>query len=220
MRRQLWVCGLEISLIFALLQGTARAEPLTAAAPNTRPQAAAVEPARVGSRKLTRPAAAESEPAAGKRTASRPASSWWTTLGGLAVVLVLILSSAFALKKHVPATAGILPAEVIQVLGRRYLDHRQSIQLVRCGSRILILANSQQHGLHTLAEVTDPVEVDLLAGLCQQSQANSVSQNFVQLFQKQFRPEPQSRRRDPERSGNRRPLGDISPEPRGEQLHA
>jgi flagellar biogenesis protein FliO len=218
MRRQFLVWSLTIGLALALLQGVARAEPLPVGAVKSRSQPGQVEPARGVFRKLTRPTGAtESDAPAGPRTASRSPNSWWTTLGGLAVVLVLILSSARALRKHAPATAGIVPAEVIQVLGRRYLDHRQSIQLVRCGSRILILANSPQHGLHTLAEVTDPVEVDTLAGLCQQSQANSVSQNFVQMFQKQLRPDPPRRGR--ERSSGRR-SADASSDSVEEQLHA
>ncbi len=37
---------------------------------------------------------------------------------------------------------------------------------MRCGSKILVLANSSQHGLSILSEITDPQEVELIAGQC------------------------------------------------------
>jgi hypothetical protein len=63
------------------------------------------------------------------------------------------------------------------------LDYRSTIQLVRCGSRLLVIGVSQA-GMTTLAEITDPVEVDYLAGFCKPSQPVSVGESFSQLFRR------------------------------------
>lgn len=108
---------------------------------------------------------------------------WWTTLGGLVTVLVLVFLTAKVLRKSVPAAQKTLPPEVVQVLGRKALDYRHTIHLVRFGSRMLMLGTSQE-GMTTLSEITDPVEIDYLAGLCKPSEPSSVAQSFNQLFQR------------------------------------
>lgn len=104
-------------------------------------------------------------------------SHWWTTLGGLLVVLALILGIGVFLRKHVPGARSVLPKEVLQPLGRKVLENRHAIHLVRCGSRILVIGASPQ-GLNTLAEITDPVEVDFLAGQCLRRETAPLSDGF------------------------------------------
>jgi flagellar biogenesis protein FliO len=116
---------------------------------------------------------------------------WWTTAGGLVAVLALIFLVAKVVQKSVPAARKSLPSEVVQVLGRRPLDYRHTIHLVRFGSRLLMLGTSQE-GVTTLSEITDQVEIDYLAGLCQPSEPASVSQTFQQLFRRFQNPEPAS----------------------------
>jgi len=107
---------------------------------------------------------------------------WWATLAGLAAVLALVFVLARIVKKKVPAVQKTLPSDVVQVLGRKALDYRHTIHLVRFGSRMLMLGVSQE-GMTTLSEITDPVEIDYLAGLCKPSEPASVAQSFSQLFQ-------------------------------------
>jgi len=114
---------------------------------------------------------------------------WGTTLGGLAAVLALVFLSAKVLKKSVPAAQKTLPPEVVQVLGRKALDYRHTIHLVRFGSRMLMVGASQE-GMTTLSEITDPVEIDYLAGLCKPSEPASVAHSFNQLFQRFQNAEP------------------------------
>ncbi|HLJ11966.1 MAG TPA: flagellar biosynthetic protein FliO [Planctomycetaceae bacterium] len=116
----------------------------------------------------------------------RPRNSgggWWTTLGGLVAVLALFFVIARLVRKSAPAAQKTLPAEVMQVLGRKSLDYRHAIHLIRFGSRLLVLGSSQE-GLRTLSEIADPLEVDYLAGLCKPSEPASVAQSFNQLFKK------------------------------------
>jgi len=106
----------------------------------------------------------------------------WTTLGGLAIVIVMIVVTARLWKRHGPQWHAPLPPEALELLGRKAIDQRQAIHLVRLGGRILVLGSSPS-GLTTLAEFTDPVEVDLLAGLCRrQSDDLGVAQSFRALF--------------------------------------
>jgi tellurite resistance protein len=55
---------------------------------------------------------------------------------------------------------------------------------LRCGSRILIVGSTPD-GLSTLSEITDPVEVDYLAGVCSRTDAEpGVGQAFKPLLNK------------------------------------
>jgi flagellar biogenesis protein FliO len=114
----------------------------------------------------------------------RAGGSWWGSLASLAAVLGMIVLGARLWKKHGPLGRPGLPGEALEVLGRRILDPRQSIYLVRLGSRILVLGATPA-GLSTLSEITDPVEVDVLAGLCRppvEERPPGARQSFAALF--------------------------------------
>ena len=125
---------------------------------------------------------------------------WLTTLGGLTAVLALVFLTAKFLKRKVPAAQQSLPAEVVQVLGRKALDYRHQIHLVRFGSRMLVLGTSHE-GIRTLSEITDPVEIDVLAGLCKTSEKASIAGSFRRLFQGLQGREPARYDTDPEAAG-------------------
>lgn len=131
----------------------------------------------------SQPAPAQRKDARPQRAPQAPGDRWLATIGGLTAVLALIYLTAKALRRNVPAAQKALPPEVVQALGRKSLDYRHTVHLVRCGSRLLVLGASQA-GLATLAEITDPVEVDYLAGLCKPSEPAGVAQSFNQLFRR------------------------------------
>jgi flagellar biogenesis protein FliO len=120
---------------------------------------------------------------AGKSSRGSTSGDWGTTLGGLVAVLALIYLTAKVLRKSMPAAQRTPPLEVVQVLGRKPLDYRHSIHLIRCGSRLLVVGSSQE-GLRTLCELTGAVEIDYLAGLCKPSEPISVAGTFNQLFRR------------------------------------
>ncbi len=131
---------------------------------------------------LTRPGA-DKDSASGKRSNKKAITSVWTTFGALGFVIALILLAAKLFQRHVPNAVMRIPTEAVEILGRRPVDQRQSIHLVRCGSRILVLGSST-NGLTTLAEVTDPVEVDYLAGLCRHDDKEvGIIRSFRDMFQ-------------------------------------
>ena len=84
-------------------------------------------------------------------------------LGSICAGIVLL---AILLRRRRRSTGGRLPFAAVEVLGRTPLDGRHAISLVRCGSRVLVLSVDVAGGLSTLAEITDPDEVNLMVDLC------------------------------------------------------
>ena len=113
-----------------------------------------------------------------------------TALGALAIVLGLFFIFAWLVKRAMPKGSAALPGEVVEVLGRAVLTARQNVHLVRIGNKLLLVSVSAA-GAETLTEITDPVEVDRLAGICTEAKATSTTAAFRQVFQ-QFSREPTS----------------------------
>ena len=111
-----------------------------------------------------------------------PLSAMVTVGGGLAIVLGLFLVVAWAMRKAAPRGSTLLPKEVFDILGRASLGARQQVQLLRCGNKLLLVSITPA-GVETLTEVTDPLEVDRIAGVCQQTNPKSTTAAFRQVFQ-------------------------------------
>jgi flagellar biogenesis protein FliO len=118
-----------------------------------------------------------------------------TVAGSLAFVLGLFMVVAWAMRRAAPGVARLLPKEVVEVLGRAPLAGRQQLHLLRCGHKLL-LVSATPAGVETLTEITDPLEVDRLAGLCQQTRPDSSTTLFRQVFEQLA----ESPRRAPRRS--------------------
>jgi flagellar biogenesis protein FliO len=117
----------------------------------------------------------------------------------LAVVVGLILVLARLFRRHAPLFQQSLPQEALEILGRRFVDPRQTILLVRIGARILVLGSSA-NGLNPLGQIDDPVEVDVLAGLCRRGpQSGALGTSFLKLLKGQsgMRANPQTDRSSP-----------------------
>jgi|GEM_PF-3876450 len=124
----------------------------------------------------------------GTETPTGFARSALKTFFSLMVVLSLIFAVAWMLKKNKIAFGGSNAAEVLEVIGKRTVAQKQSIYLVRLGSRILVLGSGPE-GLRSLSEITDPIEVDYLAGLCKISSQNGEKPlSFLSMFRKENRP--------------------------------
>jgi flagellar biogenesis protein FliO len=99
----------------------------------------------------------------------------------LAIVLGVFFLVAWGLRRATPAAGTVLPGEVFEVLGRAPMASRQQVHLLRCGHK-LVLVSVTPAGAETLTEVTDPVEVDRLAGLCRQAHPHSATAAFRQVL--------------------------------------
>jgi len=124
----------------------------------------------------------------GSRIHDQPIVSIWTVVSGLAIVLGLFLLMAWLFKRGMPQVAAALPREVVETLGRTTIAPRQTVHLLRIGQKLLLVSISAT-GVETLTEITDPLEVDRLAGICNQSSPHSASSAFRHVFQ-QFSREP------------------------------
>lgn len=108
---------------------------------------------------------------------SSDASTLLTVGGSLTLVLGLFLLVTWAVRRGTPAGSTLLPREVVEMLGRAPLPGRQQMHLVRVGSKLLLL-HITPNGAETLTEITDPLEVDRLIGLCHQRGPHSSTAAF------------------------------------------
>jgi len=147
-------------------------------------QVSASEPTSTDSRATSRKLAPRS--ATPKRSLDRPAAPTPTTAIGtvassLAIVLGLFAALVWFSKRFAPAGSAVLPKEAVELLGRAPLTGRQTMQLIRVGNRLLLVALSA-NGAETLTEITDPAEVEHLAGLCRGGKSDSASASFSRVM--------------------------------------
>lgn len=102
-------------------------------------------------------------------------------LSSLAIVLGLFFAVVWLTRRSIPKASQPLPTEAFEILGKAPLTARQTVQLIRVGSRLLLLSVTAD-GARTLAEISDSQEVEHLSGLCQQSQPASISASFRQVL--------------------------------------
>lgn len=110
-----------------------------------------------------------------------PVDSIYTTVTALAVVLGMFLLGAGLVRRGGKKSNGRLPEEVVSVLGRVPLAARQFAELVRVGNK-LVLVSVTPGGAESLAEITDPAEIDRIVGLCKQTSKKSSTAEFDQVF--------------------------------------
>lgn len=102
----------------------------------------------------------------------------------LAVVLLVFFGVAALYKKSQPANSiSRLPSDVIQVLGRTHAGPRQSLVVLKFGSK-LVLVSQQPGQTETISEITDPEEVERLTKICStRSDSSSASTaNFANVL--------------------------------------
>jgi len=110
-----------------------------------------------------------------------PGGAVTTVITSLAVVLGLFLLSSLILRKANSRHSATLPGEVVQTLGRAPLSGRQEMHLVRVGNKLLLLSVTAT-GAETLTEITEPSEIDRLAGICRQSHPDSITASFREIL--------------------------------------
>ncbi|MEX2308477.1 MAG: flagellar biosynthetic protein FliO [Pirellulales bacterium] len=110
-----------------------------------------------------------------------PFESIYTIVCALAIVIGAFLLFAWLMRRGGKNSTAALPPDVVSVLGRVPLATRQFAELLRVGNK-LVLVSLTADGAETLTEVTDPMEVDRLIGLCQQYNPHSTTKAFEQVF--------------------------------------
>lgn len=110
-----------------------------------------------------------------------PRNTMTVVVTSLSIVLGAFFLFVWITRKTPGATTTRLPTEAVDLLGTTTLPGRQQLQLLRVG-RKLVLLSIHSHEVRCVTEVTDPVEVDHLCQLCQQSRPGSVSHTFREVL--------------------------------------
>jgi flagellar biosynthetic protein FliO len=110
-----------------------------------------------------------------------PTSAIGTVASSLAVVVGLLIAVAWLSRRFAPPGTAPLPSQAIELLGRQSLGGKQSLHLMRVGNKLLLVALSPG-GAQTLTEITDPLEVEHLAGVCRRTKADSASAAFSRIL--------------------------------------
>jgi len=95
----------------------------------------------------------------------------------LLIVIAAFFILALFLRKVTPQSNRALPKDAFECLGRYYLTQKHQVQLLRLGSRI-VLVSVMPDGVSTLAEIVDPDEAVSLLGLCRRLDSNSATEMF------------------------------------------
>ena len=94
------------------------------------------------------------------------ANSLLSTTISLGLIVGTIILVGRWMKRNGFQGTRSLPLEAFELLGRRQIEPRVAVHLVRCGNRILILGVGAE-GVRTLSEIEDPAEVQRLTSTCQ-----------------------------------------------------
>jgi flagellar biogenesis protein FliO len=104
-----------------------------------------------------------------------------TVTSSLVIVISLFLLLIWLTRRTMPKSNYQLPSEVVETLGRATLSNRQAMQLVKVGSKLILLCVTPT-GAETLTEITDADEVQRLIALCQTGQGTSITSSFRQVL--------------------------------------
>jgi flagellar protein FliO/FliZ len=130
---------------------------------------------------LPLPAAPHDESSSSGSSGPRALGAIASVVGSLVVVLGLFFVLAWIMRRGMPNNSRVLSSDVVQVLGRAPLAGRQQMHVLRFGNKLLLVCASPS-GVDTLGEITDPLEIDRVAGLCAQTETHSATTAFKQIF--------------------------------------
>ena len=104
-----------------------------------------------------------------------------TSIAALGAILLLFLGVVQIWKKYTPGHKTELPQAAWELLGNVSLDARHNLMIVRVGSRLIVLGQSEQ-GLQTLSEITQGEEVAQLIALCHSPDGSTPTSSFDDLL--------------------------------------
>lgn len=157
----LWPAGLDAQQQFPkIFQATTATESQSASQPP-------------GFRPL-RPPAADSEGQNPAAVTSSITQSVIRVAASLAVVLALFFLLIWLLRRVLPRQSAQLPRQAFDLLGNATLSPRHTVQLLQFGNKLLLVSLTTGDA-STLAEITDPAEVERLLTICQSPSTSSPS---------------------------------------------
>ncbi len=118
-----------------------------------------------------------------------------TAAAGLGIVIVLFLLCSLMFRKNRPSANSKLPAEAVSLLGKLPIAPKVTAQLIQVGNKLVLVSVSPER-VETITEVTDPVEVGRLVGLCVSRRGGSTTTDFEDVL-RQLSREPATGFLDP-----------------------
>ena len=113
---------------------------------------------------------------------SLDATSSLVTVGtSLAAVLGIFFALAYLVRRNLPKGIQPPPGEVLEVLGRAPLPGKQQLQVVRFGSKLVLLSVTTD-GVEAVSEITEPDEVQQLTALCRRQTPGSSAHAFQEIL--------------------------------------
>lgn len=104
-----------------------------------------------------------------------------TAGAGLALVVGLFLLCVSLMRRGGPSPTTPLPHDAVAVLGRVPLTPKQYAHLIQVGNKLVLVAISGDR-TDTIAEITDPAEVERLLVLCLRGSKQSSTADFQKLL--------------------------------------
>jgi flagellar biogenesis protein FliO len=129
--------------------------------------------------RLARPQSSSSAPSDSEPI--DPTSSLITVGTSLAVVLGLFFVMTYFIRRNLPRGVQAPPGEVLEVLGRAPLPGKQQLQVVRFGSKLVLLSVTPE-GVEAVAEITQPDEVQQITALCRRESQGSSAHAFQEIL--------------------------------------
>lgn len=121
--------------------------------------------------------------------------SFTTAAAGLGIVVVLFLLCSLMFRKNRPTANSKIPAEAVSLLGKLPIAPKITAQLIQVGNKLVLVSVSPER-VETITEVTDPVEVGRLVGLCVSRRGGSTTADFEDVL-RQLSREPAAGFLDP-----------------------
>ena len=116
-----------------------------------------------------------------KESAGSRFAPFFSTLGGLLLVLGLFFLFVFLMRRVSPKGNLPLPKELAEHLGRIPLTQKVQLHLLRIGDRLVLLSVTVD-GATPITEITDPDEVVRLLGFCRKHDGQGSSAAFQQVL--------------------------------------
>lgn len=97
---------------------------------------------------------------------------WTKMVGSLVLVLGGYLAIVTFLRRWSPQGSAGVPKEVVEMIGIVRFDARRHLQLIRLGSKLLLVAHGPE-GIANIGEIDDPHEVEYLVQQCGRNRSRS-----------------------------------------------
>ena len=119
--------------------------------------------------------------AAAEQLGDKPKSSllqMFLSIGSSFLLVVgLFLAVAWCYRRAGNSALSLLPKQAVSILGRTSMAPRQQLVLLRFGPK-LVLVSLANGDARTISEITDALEVDRLAGVCESAKPGSITESF------------------------------------------